>query len=79
MDYGSKELQEWINPKLDVSNDLANTFFVKIDEMKMNQNKAENKAIQDMNHRQATLAEESQEWGRDPNNPLWEKCEDNWK
>ena len=46
-----------INPKLDVANDLADTLFVKIDEM--NQNEAENKAIQEMNRRQATLVEEN--------------------
>ena len=57
LDYESEELQEWINPKLDTANDLADTLFVKIDEM--NQNKVENKAIQEMNQRQITLAEES--------------------
>ena len=57
LDYESEELQEWINPKLDVANDLADTLFVKIDEM--NQSEAENKATQEMTHRQATLAEET--------------------
>ena len=39
LDYDSEELQEWISPKLDVANDLADTLFIKIDEM--NQNEAE--------------------------------------
>ena len=57
LDYDSEELQEWINPKLDVANDLADTLFVKIHEM--NQNEAENKATQEMTHRQATIAEQT--------------------
>ena len=55
LDYESEELQEWINPKLDTANDLADMLFVKIDEL--NHNEEENKAIQEM--KQITLAEGS--------------------
>ena len=30
LDYRFAELQEWINPKLDVANDLAVTFLLKL-------------------------------------------------
>ena len=53
----SEELQQWINPKLDAANDLADQLFDRIGEMK--DTDAQGKALQEENLKQAALAEET--------------------
>ena len=52
----SDELQQWINPKLDAANDLADLLFLKIDELTLVE--TQTKALQDETLKQTTQAEE---------------------
>ena len=52
----SDELQQWINPKLDAANDLADLLFLKIDELSLVE--AQTKAVQEEIQKQTTQSEE---------------------